>query len=391
MLHTPEGVRDIYNDDCERKIVLESKLREVSRSYGYKPIQTPTFEYFDIFSREIGTTPSRDLYKFFDREGNTLVLRPDITPSIARCAAKYFLESGMPVRLCYTGNTFINRSSYQGRLKENTQTGAEFIGDASVEADAEILSLCAQMLLASGLKEFQISVGNSAFLRELFAAARLDKETVENIKYLLQNRNFYGVEEVVKEHGIEGNLKELFALLKDVMMTRDKLSAAIKYADDYPGVRNAMQRLIDLEDLLRLYKIEKYVYYELAMVSNLSYYTGIIFAAYTFGSGEAIANGGRYDDLLINFGRPAPSVGFAVIVDQLLSALKSQTINVPVNKDTKWLVYSKNCREDAVRDAIVLRSRGERVELMALTDENTIEFYETQAQARNITDVIYYS
>lgn len=96
LLHTPEGVRDIYNEECERKIILEGRLLSVLKSYGYHPIQTPTFEFFDIFGKEIGTTPSRDLYKFFDREGNTLVLRPDITPSIARCASKYYIEQAIP-------------------------------------------------------------------------------------------------------------------------------------------------------------------------------------------------------------------------------------------------------------------------------------------------------
>ena len=92
LLHTPEGVRDIYNDECEKKLILQDELLKVQKQYGYHPIQTPTFEFFDTFGREIGTTPSKDLYKFFDREGNTLVLRPDITPSIARCAAMYFGE-----------------------------------------------------------------------------------------------------------------------------------------------------------------------------------------------------------------------------------------------------------------------------------------------------------
>ena len=125
LLHTPEGVRDIYNDECEKKLILQDELLKVQQQYGYHPIQTPTFEFFDTFGREIGTTPSKDLYKFFDREGNTLVLRPDITPSIARCAAMYFGEEKMPIRLCYMGNTFLNNSSYQGRLKESTQLGAE--------------------------------------------------------------------------------------------------------------------------------------------------------------------------------------------------------------------------------------------------------------------------
>ena len=90
LLHTPEGVRDIYQGECEKKLYLEDKLHNILKTYGYHPIQTPSFEFFDIFGKEVGTTKSKDLYKFFDREGNTLVLRPDITPSIARVAANYF-------------------------------------------------------------------------------------------------------------------------------------------------------------------------------------------------------------------------------------------------------------------------------------------------------------
>ena len=128
LLHTPEGVRDIYSGEYARKKALLQKLHRVVEGYGYCDIETPTFEYFDVFSREIGTTPSKDLYKFFDREGNTLVLRPDITPSIARCASKYYMDENVPLRFCYRGNTFINNSSYQGRLKETTQIGGELIG-----------------------------------------------------------------------------------------------------------------------------------------------------------------------------------------------------------------------------------------------------------------------
>ncbi|MDE7063295.1 MAG: ATP phosphoribosyltransferase regulatory subunit, partial [Lachnospiraceae bacterium] len=104
LLHTPEGVRDIYNGECEKKLMLQEKLHATLKHYGYHSIQTPSFEFFDIFGKEVGTIPSRDLYKFFDREGNTLVLRPDITPSIARSVAKYFQDEDLPIRLCYMGN-----------------------------------------------------------------------------------------------------------------------------------------------------------------------------------------------------------------------------------------------------------------------------------------------
>ena len=144
MLHTPDGVRDIYNGECKQKLLLQERLHDVLRQYGYRDIQTPTFEFFNIFGKEIGTTPSKDLYKFFDKDGSTLVLRPDFTPSIARSAAKYYTEDDMPVKLCYMGNTFINSNAYQGRLKETTQCGAELIGDGTVAADAEILAMVAR-------------------------------------------------------------------------------------------------------------------------------------------------------------------------------------------------------------------------------------------------------
>ena len=159
-LHTPEGVRDIYNTECRKKLAVQEKLHEILHLYGYQDIQTPTFEYFDVFRKEIGTIASKELYKFFDREGNTLVLRPDITPSIARVAATLFEEEDSPIRLCYVGNTFINHSSYQGRLKENTQLGAELIGVDSIEADAEMLAMVVDGLKNVGLTEFQVNIGH---------------------------------------------------------------------------------------------------------------------------------------------------------------------------------------------------------------------------------------
>ena len=112
LIHTPEGVRDVYNQECTKKLYLENQIEQVFHAFGYQDIETPTFEFFDVFGREVGTTPSRELYKFFDRDGNTLVLRPDFTPSIARAASMYFMEETMPIRLCYRGSSFINSSSY---------------------------------------------------------------------------------------------------------------------------------------------------------------------------------------------------------------------------------------------------------------------------------------
>ena len=208
LLHTPEGVRDIYNEECARKNVLQENLHQVMQLYGYRDIQTPTIEFFDVFSKEIGTTPSRELYKFFDREGNTLVLRPDITPSVARYAAKYFMDEKLPLRRCYMGNTFINHSSYQGRLKETTQMGAELIGDGSADADAEVIALVVEALLKAGLKDFQVSIGQIDFFKGLLEQAGIEEDTEEMLRELISNKNHFGIEELVEEQQLSEELKK---------------------------------------------------------------------------------------------------------------------------------------------------------------------------------------
>ena len=302
MLHTPDGVRDIYNGECKQKLLLQDRLHAVLTKYGYRDIQTPTFEFFNIFSKEIGTTPSKDLYKFFDKDGNTLVLRPDFTPSVARSAAKYYAEDDMPVKLCYMGNTFINSSSYQGRLKETTQCGVELIGDGSVCADAEILAMVVDSLRASGLKEFQISVGHARFFHGLIEAAGLGEEAEEELRELLNNKNFFGVEEFVETLNLDANLKKLFTMLGSFETQVEELAEAKDLAADYPVILSAIADLEKLGEYLKLYGIEKYISFELGIISKYHYYTGIIFAGYTFGTGEPIVKGGRYDKLLTYFG-----------------------------------------------------------------------------------------
>ena len=196
-LHTPEGVRDIYSTECRKKLTIQEKLHHLLHLYGYQDIQTPTFEYFDVFRDEIGTISSRELYKFFDRDGDTLALRPDITPSIARAAATLFEEEEFPARLCYIGNTFINHSSYQGRLKENTQLGAELIGEDSVEADAELIAMVVDSLKKVGLKEFQVNIGHVDFLHTLMDLTGLNEEKKAEVYALTANRNYFGVEEIL--------------------------------------------------------------------------------------------------------------------------------------------------------------------------------------------------
>ena len=389
LLHTPEGVRDIYNDECEKKLILQDDLLKVQKQYGYHPIQTPTFEFFDTFGREIGTTPSKDLYKFFDREGNTLVLRPDITPSIARCAAMYFSEDNMPIRLCYMGNTFLNNSSYQGRLKESTQLGAELLGDSTVDADAEIIAMVIDCLKKAGLKEFQLSVGHAEFFRGLTDAAGLNEEQEEELHDLISNKNYFGVTECAETLNLNDNLKALFGMLGNLYTGADELQSAKKYAAAYPRILTAIERLEELHQVLKIYGIDKYVSVELGIVSNYQYYTGIIFAGYTFGSGEPIVKGGRYDELLTYFGKGSASIGFAIVIDQLMAALSRQKIEIPVQYQNELIIYDAKMRSEAIKKAVELRADGGNVELMARDISKTEKDYRTYAAQNHFVNVTF--
>ena len=389
LLHTPEGVRDIYNDECEKKLILQDDLLKVQKQYGYHPIQTPTFEFFDTFGREIGTTPSKDLYKFFDREGNTLVLRPDITPSIARCAAMYFSEENMPIRLCYMGNTFLNNSSYQGRLKESTQLGAELLGDSTVDADAEIIAMVIDCLKKAGLKEFQLSVGHAEFFRGLTDAAGLNEEQEEELHDLISNKNYFGVTEFAETLNLNDNLKALFGMLGNLYTGADELQTAKKYAAAYPRILTAIERLEELHQVLKIYGIDKYVSVELGIVSNYQYYTGIIFAGYTFGSGEPIVKGGRYDELLTYFGKESASIGFAIVIDQLMAALSRQKIEIPVQYQNELIIYDAKMRSEAIKKAVELRADGGNVELMARDISKTEKEYRTYAAQNHFVNVTF--
>lgn len=324
LLHTPDGVRDLYNDEYKRKLWIQEQLHHVFMGYGCFDIQTPTFEYFDVFSNQIGTIPSKDLFKFFDKEGNTVVLRPDFTPSIARCAAKYYALEDGAVKLCYLGNTFLNSSDYQGRLKETTQCGVEFLGDETADADAQMLAMVVDSLRAIGLEEFKISVGHAGFLQALLEEGMLGKEQEDTLCNLISNKNFLEVEAFTENLQLPQTLRQLFGLLARFDTSPEDIKEACRWADRYPKIAAALMRLEELSAILKDRGLEEYVSLELGMIRNYSYYTGIIFAGYTFGEGEPIVKGGRYDTLLRHFGKDAPAIGFAFVVDQLLSATKKE-------------------------------------------------------------------
>ncbi len=388
LLHTPEGVRDIYNEECSRKNVLSAKLGRILNLYGYRDIQTPTFEFFDIFNRERGTVPSRNMYKFIDRDGSTLVLRPDITPSIARAVAKYYKEERIPLRFSYCGNTFINNSSLQGKMKETTQLGAELIGDRSIEGDAEIVALAINLLLESGLENFQLDVGHVGFFQALAREASMDISAVEQMRVLIESKNYFGVEALLEQLTLPKETADIFLKLPELFGAYDVIEQARAMTKNEEALK-ALDAIEKLYQLIREYGFEKYITIDLGMLTEYDYYTGIIFRGYTYGTGDAVVKGGRYDHLIGQFGKDAASVGFAVVLDELMLALSRQKIDIPTGDAATMVLYEPEFRSQAIRTANSLRNINRSVSMLKKESGMNMDDYKDYCKRYHMESILY--
>lgn len=362
LLHTPEGVRDMYGVEYAKKLLVEEKLHDTIQLYGYQDIQTPAFEFYEVYGREMGTAPSSQLYKFFDREGNILALRPDFTPSCARCAAKYFMDETSPLRFTYRGSAFCDVSSLQGKLKETTQLGAELMLDASVEAEAEMISMMAEALLNCGLTGFSISVGDVEYFKGISSQAGLSGEVETELQDFVSAKNYFGARELLNRERVRSDYAQVLLKLADITDGTGELSEAKSLVDNERSLQ-AIERLEALREVLKKYGTDKYVSFDLGLLSRYHYYTGVIFKAYTYGVGDAVATGGRYDRLLSRFGKDAPAVGFVASVDDIVEALARQDIRMELPEAAVRLFYKKDSYDAALTAAAGLRRTGRKAEL----------------------------
>ncbi|OYO59644.1 hypothetical protein CG709_18265 [Lachnotalea glycerini] len=286
--------------------------------------------------------------------------------------AKYYMQEDMPLRLCYEGNAFINSSEYQGKLKESTQMGAELIGDDTVDADAEMITLVIQALLKSGLTKFQVEIGQIDFFKGILEEAGIDEEIEVALRELISIKNYFGVEELVSNLSVKEELKEVFLKLPQMVGSIEILEEAKALTDNLCAVQ-AIERLERLYEVLKIYELEQYISFDLGMLSKYKYYTGIIFKAYTFGTGEAIVNGGRYNNLLGWFGKEAPAIGFVIIVDALMSALMRQNISIAYNNNHTMILYKSEQQKRAIELAIYLRNKNKNVELVSMPSDKTLK------------------
>ncbi len=323
--HTPKGLADVLWEESELKFHIETVARDVFRKNGYKMVQTPTFEYFDVYHT---ATPNKaeSMFKFFDGDGRMLALRPDFTTSVARLAATKPVGEKLPLRLSYSGSAFQNDEAFsQARQREFSQVGIELIGENSVAADAEVIRIAIETLTAAGMTEFQIDIGQVGYFLSLAKQAALGADETDRLRQMINDKDFVAIEQFLEQFSMPADLKQCFL----EMPTRFGAVSVVDDALKTPGIseeaKDALQNLKRVYGILEEQGFGQYISVDLGMVPHLDYYTGLIFKGVAYGVGFPICSGGRYDNLMEKFGRKLPATGVAIGVERLMAALRKET------------------------------------------------------------------
>ncbi|HEY8256452.1 MAG TPA: ATP phosphoribosyltransferase regulatory subunit [Gemmatimonadales bacterium] len=308
----PPGALDLTGEAVRRRRVLQRTALETLEGAGYQELLPPTFEYEDTFIRAGGADVAERLVRFPDRDGRILALRYDFTASLARVAATTFAGVEGSLRLSYSGNVFRQEPERGGRPREMLQVGAELLGQGDLAADVEIVRLTVALVGAAGLTDFQVNVGHAGVLAPGLDA--VDEPLRGEIRRWIDRKDRGSLCRALGDVG--GDAKTL-ATLPFVMGRRDALEGAVR--DAPAAARESLEHLLTLDAALTPQE-RSHVVYDLGEVRGLEYYTGIHFELFVAGAGRAAGAGGRYDELMRQFGRPMPAVGVSLDLDTIAEA-----------------------------------------------------------------------
>lgn len=320
-INTPEGTRDRLFAECRERRQVQNDLTGLFERRSYAEIITPEVEFYDLFLRSGNPLPQEAMLKIIDRSGKIMVMRPDCTTPIARVAATKLRAVPLPQRLYYDQTVFRSGIAHRGGSSEIAQCGVELIGAAGKKADLEMIALAVDALRACKLENFHIELGHVGFFRELSGRMDMPETVQEELRALIEGKNFAALGDLLDGYGDQPACKPL-RRLSNLFGGAEVLDEA----ETLSGGSDALDYLRDLYDELKAAGYGRYIRFDLGLVHQIDYYTGVVFRGYVEGAGDAVLSGGRYDKLVEAFGRPAQATGFAVDVDAVASCLPSATL-----------------------------------------------------------------
>lgn len=381
----PPGVRDILPEEAGRKRQIENQLGQAFGSWGYREVLTPTFEYYDALVMG-GLDQEDNLYKFLDRQGKLLALRPDMTTPIARMVATRLKDCGFPQRLCYFSNAFSYADPQMGRQREFFQAGVELIGLPPGEADGEVIALAVEALKGVGLRKFRIHVGQIDVFNGLMEELGLAEEDQVRVKQAISAKNYVGLEELLLGLGCTLEQKETVVRITSICGGQGELAQALQLTSN-PRAVAAIKNLHEIFVTLEMYGVTEYVMVDLGVLRGFDYYTGMVFEGYSSELGFPICGGGRYDGLLAKFGFECPATGFALGIDRIYLALNKHQ-QVPLESPLDYIiVYQRANLGQAITKATELRQQGLRVELIPKTEDIDVQAVITEKAPLQVIEV----
>ena len=386
VLEIPYGTRDFLPIEAAEKRAIETTLASLFADWGYDEVVTPTIEYLDNLTLGSNHTLEPHLFKLFDKNNRTLALRHEMTTPIARLVSSRLQDYPLPLKLSYISSVFRYEQTQTGRQCEFYQAGVELMGSTSAFADAEVIALAIQGLLHSGLSEFQICLGQVEFVNGIMEQYQLSDSVKDQLKTAMEQRNLVEFNQIIEDQELPETARAVLRKLPLLNGSADMLQKAYELALNEQS-RRALDNLSEIYRLLQAYGVEQYVRFDLGIIRDFSYYTGMVFEAYTPGLGFPLCGGGRYDHLLSDFGSTCPATGFALGIERILLALERQGLAKPDQSKDVYLSYAAGKAAAAIEQAGKLRQSGKVVEL-ALSAQTEQAAQESQ-QLKGYKELVY--
>lgn len=373
MFEKPLGMRDTLPGLYEKKDRVRTSMAAAMTQWGYQFIETPTLEYYETVGAASAINDAQ-LFKLLDKDGHTLVLRPEMTTPIARVAAAKLLNEDLPVRLAYSANVFRAQQREGGRPAEFEQIGVEFINDETVSCDGEVIALLISSLNKAGLSQFQVSIGHVGFAQELFLQILGTNGRATTLRRLLYEKNYVGYREHVNSLNLSSIDKQRLLQLLQLRGGAEVIDKAIDLIENEQG-KKAVTELKELWKVIKDYGAAEHVKFDFSIVSHMSYYSGILFEVYAGNVGFPIGNGGRYS-LIEKFGKKASATGFAVRLDRLLEAFGGGQPET----NGHCIFFSQERRSEAFQLAEKMRrqGKGSSVVLQDITGVRNLDAFTKQ-------------
>jgi histidyl-tRNA synthetase len=331
----PRGTRDFSTDEMEKRNYVEKSMRSTFEKYGFKEVETPVFEYLELFTQKSGETIINEIYNFNDKSGRELALRPELTAPVIRFYIEKLQMKPKPLKLFYFGKCYRYDRPQKGRYREFKQAGCEIIGTDKPEAIAELISLSYNILKNTGIKNIKLNIGNLKLLSNIFDELKLSKSQRKDIIPLIDKSQNNNLENLLISYGIKkGKIDEFIKILNS-----NDISEVINFVKNKDKINDEIN---NLKEIFRFLDSSFKINYDfkIGIVRGLDYYIGTVFEieAPSLGAEKQICGGGEYELMELLGGRNTPTAGFALGFDRVIIALEMEEYNFPKEKIDYYII-----------------------------------------------------